>query len=100
MSTNRIIFIVDDDADITLLFHDILNSINGITVLTFTDPILALQHFQVNEHAYVLVISDFKMSGLNGMELLKKMVMSLRIYFTLPQAKTRTLNMVWSSGET
>ena len=60
MSTNRIICIVDDDADITLLFHDILNSI------------LALQHFQVNEHAYVLVISDFKMSGLNGMEFLKK----------------------------
>lgn len=72
MSTNRIISIVDDDADITLLFHDILNGITGVTVLTFTDPILALQHFQVNEHAYVLVISDFKMSGLNGMEFLKK----------------------------
>jgi DNA-binding NtrC family response regulator len=72
MSPNRTICIVDDDADIALLFHDILNSITGITVLTFTDPILALQHFQVNEHAYVLVISDFKMSGLNGMEFLKK----------------------------
>lgn len=72
MYTNRIICIVDDDADITLLFHDNLKSITGITVLTFTDPILALQHFQVNEHAYVLVISDFKMSGLNGMEFLKK----------------------------
>ena len=72
MSTNRIICIVDDDADIVLLFHDILNSITGFTVLSFTDPILALQHFQVNEHAYVLVISDFKMSGLNGMEFLKK----------------------------
>lgn len=72
MSTNRIISIVDDDADITLLFHDILNGITGVTVLTFTDPILAIQHFQVNEHAYVLVISDFKMSGLNGMEFLKK----------------------------
>ena len=72
MSTNRIISIVDDDADITLLFHDILNSITGVTVLTFTDPILALEHFQVNANAYVLAISDFKMSGLNGMEFLKK----------------------------
>jgi DNA-binding NtrC family response regulator len=72
MSTNRIICIVDDDADITLLFHDILNSITDITVLPLTDPILALKHFRVNEHAYVLVISDFKMSGLNGMEFLKK----------------------------
>jgi two-component SAPR family response regulator len=41
-------------------------------VLIFTDPILALGHFQVTEHAHVLVISDFKMSGLNGMEFLKK----------------------------
>jgi two-component SAPR family response regulator len=41
-------------------------------VLIFTDPILALEHFQVTEHAYVLVISDFKRYGLNGMEFLKK----------------------------
>src|SRR4026208_2620286 len=66
------ISIVDDDPDIILLFHEILKSISGITIFTFTDPILALEHFQVNEYAYVLVISDFKMPGLNGMEFLKK----------------------------
>jgi DNA-binding NtrC family response regulator len=64
--------VVDDDPDIILLFHDALKSISGITIFTFTDPILALEHFQVNEYAYVLVISDFKMPGLNGMEFLKK----------------------------
>ena len=47
--------------------------INGITVFTFMDPILALEHFQMNQDAYVLVISDFRMPGLNGMELLRKM---------------------------
>jgi two-component system cell cycle response regulator CpdR len=66
------ICIVDDDPDIISLFHDVLKSISGITIFTFTDPILALEHFQVNEYAYVLVISDFKMPGLNGMEFLKK----------------------------
>jgi len=66
------ICIVDDDPDIILLFHDALKSISGITIFTFTDPILALEHFQVNEYAYVLVLSDFKMPGLNGMEFLKK----------------------------
>ncbi|MDP9305230.1 MAG: response regulator [Thermoproteota archaeon] len=70
--SNRMISVVDDDADIILLFHDALKSISGITIFTFTDPILALEHFQVNEYAYVLVISDFKMPGLNGMEFLKK----------------------------
>lgn len=33
---------------------------------------MALEHFQVNEYAYVLVISDYKMPGLDGMEFLKK----------------------------
>ena len=64
--------IVDDDPDIVMLFHEALKSMSGITIFTFTDPILALEHFQVKEYAYVLVISDFKMPGLNGMEFLKK----------------------------
>ena len=64
--------IVDDDLDIVLLFHNALKSISGITIFTFTDPIMALEHFQVNEYAYVLVISDYKMPGLDGMEFLRK----------------------------
>ena len=69
---NRVVCIVDDDPDIVMLFHEVLKSMSGITIFTFTDPILALEHFQLNEYAYVLVISDFKMPGLNGMEFLKK----------------------------
>jgi DNA-binding NtrC family response regulator len=69
---NRLVSIVDDDPDIVMLFHEALKSMSGITIFTFTDPILALEHFQVNEYAYVLVISDFKMPGLNGMGFLKK----------------------------
>jgi DNA-binding NtrC family response regulator len=72
VSTNRIVSIIDDDLDITILFHEALKSIRGITVVTFTDPIKALEHFHVNEHAYLVVISDFKMPGLNGMEFLNK----------------------------
>ena len=64
--------IVDDDPEIVMLFHEALKTLSGITIFTFTDPILALKHFQVNEYAYVLVISDFRMPGLNGMEFLKK----------------------------
>ena len=64
--------IVDDDLEITILFKQALKGIDGVTIYTFTDPVLALEHFQINENAYVLVISDFKMPGLNGMEFLKK----------------------------
>jgi DNA-binding NtrC family response regulator len=44
----------------------------GITVCSFNDPILALEHFNENKSAYVLIISDLRMSGLNGLELLKR----------------------------
>ena len=38
--------IVDDDPDIVMLFHEALKSMSGITIFTFTDPILALEHFK------------------------------------------------------
>lgn len=69
---NRIVSIVDDDPGTTIFFHEALRSIPGIQISTFTDPISALEHFQANDCAYALVISDYKMPGLNGLELLKK----------------------------
>lgn len=82
-ANNRIVSIVDDDPGTTLFFHEALRTVRGITLSTFTDPILALEHFQVNGYAYVLVISDFKMPGLNGMEFLKKIKDSNRFVRTI-----------------
>ena len=80
---NRIVSIVDDDPGITMFFHEALRTIPGISIFTFTDPILALEHFQVKGYAYVLAISDFKMPGLNGMELLNKIKDSNRFVRTI-----------------
>jgi DNA-binding NtrC family response regulator len=41
-------------------------------VFKFTDPIIALEHITINKENYILIISDFKMPGLNGIELIKK----------------------------
>ena len=72
MSTNnRIVSIVEDEPSSALFFHEALKKFSGITIFSFTDPVLALQHFQDFEYAYVLVISDFKMQDLDGFELLK-----------------------------
>lgn len=68
---NRIVSIVEDDPSNVLFFHEALKGFPGIAVLTFSNPFLALQHFQEFEYAYVLVISDFKMKRLDGMDLLK-----------------------------
>lgn len=69
----RIVAIVDDDIDITDLFHDVLyQNIDEISVIAFNDPIIAYEHFTENKKNYILVISDYRMAGLNGLELLKK----------------------------
>ena len=74
MSANKkIVSIVDDDVYVAQLFHEALSeNIDGISVFSFTDPIMAFEHFLKNKENYALVISDLRMPGLNGLELLKK----------------------------
>ena len=72
-TNNRIVSIVDDELDITELFREaICDSIDGISVVTFNDPVIALEHFTNNKKDYALFISDFRMPGINGLELLKR----------------------------
>jgi DNA-binding NtrC family response regulator len=74
MSTNRtIVSVVDDDVYIAQLFQEALSeNIDGISVFSFIDPVKAFEHFTENKENYALVISDLRMPGLNGLELLKK----------------------------
>jgi DNA-binding NtrC family response regulator len=64
--------IIDDDFDVSELFHAALTPISGIVPLKFTDPVIALEHITINKYNYVLIISVFKMPGINGIELIKK----------------------------
>jgi len=67
----RLIAIVDDEPDILKLFQDFLSKIKGISIFTFTDPLMALEHVCMNKNEYVLVISDLRMPNLDGLELVK-----------------------------
>jgi DNA-binding NtrC family response regulator len=72
-NNNRIVSIVDDEIDITELFQDALcSNIDGISVVSFNDTTLALEHYAQNNQNYALIISDMRMPLMTGLELLKK----------------------------
>lgn len=65
------ILIVDDEFDIVTLIKASLQK-HGFSTLAFTDPLLALEHFQNNSNDFALVISDIRMPSMNGYELIRK----------------------------
>ena len=76
-SSNPFVSIVDDDLATTKLFHEALSeNIHNVRVVSFTDPVLGLEHFSENKDVYALVIADLRMPSLNGLELLKKVKIS------------------------
>ena len=44
----------------------------AVQVFAFTDPLLALEHFKANHTNYIVIVSDYRMPIMNGMELLSK----------------------------
>ena len=70
--SSRLVAIIDDELDITVLFRDAIRRIRGISIFTFTDSTLALEHFKINRKDYSLIVSDLRMPGINGIELLKR----------------------------
>ena len=67
---SKSILLVDDDYDIVNLFKDLLENRN-YEVTGFTNPLEALEHYKTNWERYGLVISDIRMPGMTGFDLLK-----------------------------
>jgi DNA-binding response OmpR family regulator len=66
------ILLVDDESDIATLFALVLKN-RGFDVDMFNDPLQALSNFQPN--LYDLVLLDFALPNMNGLELFKKIRM-------------------------
>jgi two-component system, OmpR family, response regulator ChvI len=69
--SNKRIFIVDDEPDLTLAFKVGLED-NGFKVDAFNDPHIALTAFK-NNPSYDLALIDIKMPKMNGFELYNEM---------------------------
>jgi DNA-binding response OmpR family regulator len=65
------ILVIDDDHDIATLMQKALQG-DGFQVSAFTDPTRALEDFNVNCKDCSLILSDIRMPGMNGYELVKK----------------------------
>ena len=63
------LLIVDDEQDIILPLHYLFQE-SGFEVVSFIDPLLALEHFR--PHYYDLLILDIKMPKMNGFELYRQ----------------------------
>ena len=64
------ILLVDDEQDLLRLIQKYFEK-NGLYVRAYTSPLLALEEYMKNtdNNGYDLVISDFRMPGMNGIEL-------------------------------
>ncbi len=71
MALLKEILIVDDHYDIVDVLQIVLQN-EGFIVHGFTDPILALDYFKTDPKKFALIITDMRMPGMNGIELLAK----------------------------
>ncbi|MFY3740834.1 MAG: DNA-binding NtrC family response regulator [Candidatus Nitrosomirales archaeon] len=72
LKAKKSILVVDDEPDIVTIIEAFLRK-SGKSVRGFTDPVLALEHFQQHSDEYDTVISDIRMPGMNGFELVRKL---------------------------
>jgi response regulator RpfG family c-di-GMP phosphodiesterase len=65
------ILLVEDEKDILDLFTEYLIS-NGFNTISFQNPMEALNYFYQNQSNCSLVITDYKMPQMSGIDLIKK----------------------------
>ena len=64
----RKVMVLDDDSDLATLVKQILQKDGFNNVFSFTDSLLALEHFRINHKDYSLIISDIRMPVMNGFQ--------------------------------
>ena len=72
-NNNKYILLVDDEKDILFLYSECLKS-DGYQIVSFDNPIEALNYLNKNDNISncSLVITDYKMPQISGLDLIKK----------------------------
>jgi len=64
--------IVDDNQDVLLLMSEIAAQFSDAEIVCFNSPRAALAAFEAAPENFELVITDFEMPGMNGVELRRR----------------------------
>ena len=71
ISTTKEILLIDDDPDVLNLFSEFLKR-EGFRTASYLDPLVALREIRGSPQKYSLVITDIRMPGISGLEIIKK----------------------------
>jgi two-component system, cell cycle sensor histidine kinase and response regulator CckA len=67
--------IVDDDPASLLLMREIITRLGGVSIECFSSSQSALTAFETNPESFDLVVTDFQMPGMDGVELSRRLLM-------------------------
>lgn len=65
------VLLVNDEDELVDLYRESLKR-KGFDAISFTDPLLALEHFYRNPDKYSVIISNLKLPKMDGIELAKE----------------------------
>ena len=71
ISDRDAVLIVDDEPDLANLFTHALKAAD-LNAIGFDSPLAALEYTRENHHTICLIVTDWKMPDMNGLELTKK----------------------------
>jgi len=65
------ILLIEDDIELARIFTTFIKT-KGLNVNTFSNANEALKNFRANVNLYSIILTDFKMKGMNGIDLAKE----------------------------
>ena len=75
-NTDNYILLVDDEKDVLALFDEYLTA-SGFNIISFDNPVKALEYFYENTNNCSVVITDYRMPQMSGVDFILYLILLL-----------------------